>query len=63
MSAAAAFRGQRATRAAGADRPYREMNEAYAEFFPGAKPARPMVRFGAEIPGVLVAMEGPRLRV
>jgi hypothetical protein len=39
------------------------MNEAYAEFFPGAKPARPMVRFGAEIPGVLVAMEGPRLRV
>ena len=32
MSAAAAFRGQRATRAAGADRPYREMNEAYAEF-------------------------------
>src|ERR1700722_7145859 len=36
---------------------YREMNEAYAEFFPGAKPARAMVRFGADIPGVLVAME------
>jgi 2-iminobutanoate/2-iminopropanoate deaminase len=36
---------------------YREMNEAYAEFFPGAKPARAMVRFGAEIPGVLVAIE------
>jgi 2-iminobutanoate/2-iminopropanoate deaminase len=36
---------------------YQEMNEAYAEFFPGAKPARSMVRFGAEIPGVLVAIE------
>jgi len=36
---------------------YQEMNEAYADFFPGAKPARSMVRFGAEIPGVLVAIE------
>ena len=36
---------------------YREMNEAYAEFFPGAKPARAMVRFGADIPRVLVAVE------
>jgi 2-iminobutanoate/2-iminopropanoate deaminase len=36
---------------------YKEMNEAYAEFFPGAKPARAMVRFGADIPGVLVAVE------
>ena len=36
---------------------YREMNEAYAEFFPGAKPARAMVRFGADISGVLVAIE------
>src|ERR1700691_649332 len=36
---------------------YKEMNEAYAEFFPGAKPARAMVRFGADIPGVLVAIE------
>jgi len=36
---------------------YREMNEAYAEFFIGAKPARSMVRFGADIPGVLVAIE------
>src|SRR5260370_41497981 len=36
---------------------YKQMNEAYAEFFPGAKPARAMVRFGADIPGVLVAME------
>ncbi len=33
------------------------MNEAYAEFFPGPKPARAMVRFGADIPGVLVAIE------
>jgi 2-iminobutanoate/2-iminopropanoate deaminase len=36
---------------------YREMNEAYAEFFTGPKPARSMVRFGADIPGVLVAIE------
>jgi 2-iminobutanoate/2-iminopropanoate deaminase len=36
---------------------YQEMNEAYAEFFPGAKPARSMARFGADIPGVLVAIE------
>jgi|ERR1700722_7055352 2-iminobutanoate/2-iminopropanoate deaminase len=36
---------------------YREMNEAYAEFFPGEKPARTMARFGADIPGVLVAVD------
>jgi 2-iminobutanoate/2-iminopropanoate deaminase len=36
---------------------YTEMNEAYAEFFPGPKPARAMARFGADIPGVLVAVE------
>jgi|SRR5262245_13376290 len=36
---------------------YLEMNEAYAEFFPGPKPARAMARFGADIPGVLVAIE------
>ncbi|TMD71535.1 MAG: RidA family protein [Chloroflexi bacterium] len=36
---------------------YREMNEAYAEFFPGSKPARAMVRFGADIPSVLIAIE------
>ena len=36
---------------------YMEMNKAYAEFFPGAEPARSIVRFGAEIPGVLVAVE------
>jgi 2-iminobutanoate/2-iminopropanoate deaminase len=36
---------------------YKEMNEAYTEFFPGRKPARSMVRFGADIPGVLVAIE------
>ena len=41
---------------------YREMNEAYAEFFPGAKPARAMVRFGADIPGVLVAIEAVAVR-
>jgi 2-iminobutanoate/2-iminopropanoate deaminase len=36
---------------------YMEMNEAYEEFFPGSKPARAMARFGADIPGVLVAIE------
>jgi 2-iminobutanoate/2-iminopropanoate deaminase len=36
---------------------YNEMNSAYAEFFPKAKPARAMVRFGADIRGVLVAIE------
>jgi len=36
---------------------YREMNEAYAEFFPGARPARSMGRFGADIPGVMVAID------
>ena len=36
---------------------YKEVNEAYAEFFPKAKPARAMVHFGADIPGVLVAIE------
>jgi 2-iminobutanoate/2-iminopropanoate deaminase len=36
---------------------HREMNEAYAGFFPGPKPARAMVRFGADIAGVLVAIE------
>ena len=36
---------------------YEEMNEAYAEFFPDARPARSMVRFGADIPGVLVAID------
>jgi 2-iminobutanoate/2-iminopropanoate deaminase len=36
---------------------YREMNEAYAEFFPETKSARSMVRFGADIPGVLVAID------
>jgi len=40
---------------------YREMNEAYAEFFPGPKPARAMARFGAEIPGVMVAIEAVAL--
>jgi enamine deaminase RidA (YjgF/YER057c/UK114 family) len=27
------------------------------EFFPGANPARTMVKFGADIPGVLVAID------
>ena len=36
---------------------YQDMNEAYADFFPDPKPARAMARFGADIPGVLVAIE------
>jgi 2-iminobutanoate/2-iminopropanoate deaminase len=40
---------------------YREMNEAYAEFFPEGKPTRAMVRFGADIPDVLVAIEAVAL--
>jgi 2-iminobutanoate/2-iminopropanoate deaminase len=36
---------------------YREMNEAYAALFPVTKPARAIVRFGADIPGVLVSIE------
>lgn len=36
---------------------YKEMNEAYAEFFPEQKPARAMARFGADIPGVPVAID------
>jgi 2-iminobutanoate/2-iminopropanoate deaminase len=40
---------------------YREMNEAYAEFFPGVKPARSMARFGADIPGVLLAIDAVAL--
>lgn len=36
---------------------YGEINEAYAEFFPGPKPARAMARLGAEIPRVRVAIE------
>ncbi len=36
---------------------YKQMNDAYADFFPGARPARAMARFGAEIPGVLIAIE------
>jgi 2-iminobutanoate/2-iminopropanoate deaminase len=40
---------------------YSEMNKAYAEFFPKTKPARAVVRIGADIPGVLVAIEAVAL--
>jgi len=33
------------------------VNEAYREFFPGPTPAQARVRFGADIPGVVVAIE------
>ncbi|SRR5258706_2804902 len=36
---------------------YKEMNEAYAEFFPGPKPARAIARLGVDIPGVLISVE------
>jgi 2-iminobutanoate/2-iminopropanoate deaminase len=35
----------------------KEMNEAYAEFFPSLKPARAIARLGVEIPGVLVSID------
>ena len=35
----------------------KEMNEAYAEFFPGQKPARAIARLGVEMAGVLVSIE------
>jgi 2-iminobutanoate/2-iminopropanoate deaminase len=35
----------------------KQMNEAYAEFFRGPKPARAIARLGVEMPGVLVSIE------
>ena len=32
------------------------MNEAYAELFPGAPPARAVTKLGVELPGVLVSI-------
>ena len=39
----------------------KEMNEAYAEFFPNNKPAQAITRFGPEIPGILVSIEAMAL--
>jgi 2-iminobutanoate/2-iminopropanoate deaminase len=36
---------------------FKEMNEAYAEFFPRAKPARSVARLGVEIPNVLLSID------
>lgn len=36
---------------------FKAMNDAYAEFFPNAKPARSVARLGVEIPNVLVAID------
>ncbi len=36
---------------------YRGMNEAYREFFPDEPPARSIARLGAEIPGLLIAID------
>jgi 2-iminobutanoate/2-iminopropanoate deaminase len=38
-----------------------EMNEAYAEFFPGNRPARAIARLGVDVPGVLVSIEATAL--
>jgi 2-iminobutanoate/2-iminopropanoate deaminase len=40
---------------------FREMNEAYAEFFPVKKPARAVARLGPDIPGVLLSIEATAL--
>jgi 2-iminobutanoate/2-iminopropanoate deaminase len=40
---------------------FKGMNEAYAEFFPVAKPARAVVRFGADVPGVLISVDAVAL--
>ena len=39
----------------------KEMNEAYAEFFPGPKPARAIARLGVDVPGVLISVEAVAL--
>jgi 2-iminobutanoate/2-iminopropanoate deaminase len=36
---------------------FNEMNDAYAEFFPRAKPARSVARLGVEIASVLISIE------
>ncbi len=36
---------------------YKAMNEAYRESFPEDPPARSVARFGAEVPGLLVAID------
>ena len=40
---------------------YKEMNAAYAEFFPNNKPARSIVQLGVKIPGVLISIEATAL--
>ena len=36
---------------------FKEMNEAYAEHFPGPKPARSVAQLGANVPGVLISID------
>jgi 2-iminobutanoate/2-iminopropanoate deaminase len=38
-----------------------EMNEAYAGFFPGPRPARAIARLGVELPNILVSIEAVAL--
>ena len=36
---------------------FKEMNEAYAQHFPGPKPARSVAQLGANVPGVLISID------
>ena len=36
---------------------YREMNQAYAEFFPTKPPARSVARLGAQVSGLLISID------
>lgn len=36
---------------------FKEMNEAYAEFFQKHKPARAVARLGVDIPGLMISIE------
>ncbi len=36
---------------------FREMNEAYSEFFPTNRPARSVAQLGATLPGVMISIE------
>jgi 2-iminobutanoate/2-iminopropanoate deaminase len=36
---------------------FKDMNEAYAQHFPGPKPARSVAQLGADVPGVLISID------
>ena len=41
---------------------FRDMNEAYKEFFSSEPPARSVARLGAEVPGLLVSIDAIAVR-